>query len=88
MRGKRWWALRNRCNETEPADLDPYRYGVAGREIRPALARPFLEGKIDLDLDMMITTCRPYMAGRGKCGLVAGLRDCDHFFRSGGVISL
>jgi hypothetical protein len=46
----------NGCNENDPTDLDSYCYGVPNKEFRLAPARPFLEGKINIGLNMMIAT--------------------------------
>jgi hypothetical protein len=44
----------NGCNPNAPDDLDSYCVGVPNREFRLALSRPFLDGKINLGLNMMI----------------------------------
>lgn len=43
----------NACDEN---NLNSYCYGVPNKEFRLALARPFLEGKINIGLNMMIAT--------------------------------
>ena len=44
----------NGCNESNPDDLNSYCLGVPNKEFRLALARPFLEGKINVGVNMMI----------------------------------
>jgi hypothetical protein len=44
----------NGCNENTPNDLDSYCLGVPNKEFRLALSRPFLNGKINLGVNMMI----------------------------------
>src|SRR5271157_3668797 len=46
----------NGCDETKPNDLTSYCLGVPNKEFRLALARPFLEGRINVGLNMMIAT--------------------------------
>ena len=46
----------NGCDESNPNDLASYCYGVPNKEFRLALARPFLEGKINVGLNMMIAS--------------------------------
>jgi hypothetical protein len=46
----------NGCDENNPNDLSSYCIGVPNQEFRLALARPFLEGKINVGLNMMIAT--------------------------------
>jgi len=42
------------CNERTPDNLDSYCLGVPNREFRLALSRPFLNGRINLGLNMAI----------------------------------
>jgi hypothetical protein len=44
----------NGCDESNPNDLTSYCFGVPNREFRLALARPFLQGKINVGVNMMI----------------------------------
>jgi hypothetical protein len=44
----------NGCNESNPDDLTSYCLGVPNKEFRLALARPFLNGKINVGVNMMI----------------------------------
>ncbi len=44
----------NGCNESNPDDLTSYCLGVPNKEFRLALARPFLQGKINVGVNMMI----------------------------------
>jgi len=44
----------NGCNEAKPNDLTSYCLGVPNSEFRLALARPFLEGRINVGLNMMM----------------------------------
>ena len=44
----------NGCDESNPNDLTSYCLGVPNKEFRLALARPFLEGRINIGLNMMI----------------------------------
>jgi len=44
----------NGCNESNPDDLTSYCLGVPNEEFRLALARPFLNGKINVGVNMMI----------------------------------
>jgi hypothetical protein len=44
----------NGCDESNPNDLTSYCLGVPNKEFRLALARPFLEGRIMVGLNMMI----------------------------------
>ena len=46
----------NGCDENNPHDLSSYCVGVANKEFRLALARPFLEGRVNVGLNMMIAT--------------------------------
>ena len=46
----------NGCNENTPNDLDSYCYGVPNKEFRLSLARPFLEGKVNVGVNMMIAS--------------------------------
>jgi hypothetical protein len=46
----------NGCDEAKPNDLTTYCLGVPNQELRLALARPFLEGRINVGLNMMIAT--------------------------------
>jgi hypothetical protein len=46
--------LGNGCDESDPADLTSYCLGVPVKEFRLALARPFLDGKINVGVNMMI----------------------------------
>ena len=44
----------NGCNENNPNDLNSYCLGVANKEFRLSVARPFLEGKVNLGVNMLI----------------------------------
>jgi hypothetical protein len=44
----------NGCDESNPNDLTSYCLGVPNKEFRLALARSFLEGRINVGLNMMI----------------------------------
>jgi hypothetical protein len=44
----------NGCDESNPNDLTSYCVGRPNKEFRLALARPFLEGRINLGLNMML----------------------------------
>ena len=44
----------NGCGESNPTDLTSYCFGVPNKEFRLALARPFLQGKINVGVNMMI----------------------------------
>jgi hypothetical protein len=44
----------NGCDESNPNDLTSYCLGVPNREFRLAVARPFLEGKINVGVNMMV----------------------------------
>jgi len=44
----------NGCNESNPGDLNSYCLGVPNKEFRLAVARPFLNGKINVGVNMMI----------------------------------
>ncbi len=44
----------NNCNDNTPNDLNSYCNGVPNKEFRLALARSFLEGKINVGVNMMI----------------------------------
>jgi hypothetical protein len=46
--------LGNGCDESDPADLTSYCLGVPVKEFRLALARPFLDRKINVGVNMMI----------------------------------
>jgi hypothetical protein len=46
--------LGNGCNENTPDDLDSYCLGVANKEFRLALSRPFLDGKFNVGVNMTI----------------------------------
>ncbi len=46
----------NGCNPSNPNDLTSYCVGVPNREFRLALARPFLEGKINVGINMMVAS--------------------------------
>jgi len=46
----------NGCDESNPNDLTSHCLGVANKEFRLALARPFLEGRINVGLNMMIAS--------------------------------
>ncbi len=46
--------IGNGCNEATPNDLSSYCLGVANREFRLAVSRPFHEGKIQVGVNMMI----------------------------------
>jgi hypothetical protein len=47
-------AVGNGCNEYTPNDLDSYCLGVPNKEFRLALSRPFMNGKINVGVNMMI----------------------------------
>jgi hypothetical protein len=44
----------NGCNESNPDDLTSYCLGVPNKEFRLSLARPFLAGKMNVGVNMMI----------------------------------
>jgi hypothetical protein len=44
----------NGCNEANPGDLTSYCLGVPNKEFRLALVRPFLAGRINVGVNMMI----------------------------------
>jgi Carboxypeptidase regulatory-like domain len=44
----------NGCDESNPNDLTSYCLGVPNKEFRLALARPFLQGRINVGVNMMI----------------------------------
>lgn len=44
----------NGCTESEPDDLSSYCLGVANKEFRLALARPFLQGKMNVGVNLMV----------------------------------
>jgi hypothetical protein len=44
----------NGCDESNPNDLTSYCLGVPNKEFRLAVMRPFLEGKIDVGVNLMI----------------------------------
>jgi hypothetical protein len=44
----------NGCNESNPGDLTSYCLGVPNKEFRLSVARPFLAGKINVGVNMMI----------------------------------
>jgi len=44
----------NGCNESDPANLTSYCLGVPNKEFRLALTRPFLSGRINVGLNMML----------------------------------
>ncbi len=44
----------NGCDVSKPGDLDSYCVGVPNQEFRLAVVRPFLEGKINVGLNMML----------------------------------
>ena len=46
----------NGCNESSPNDLTSYCLGAPNKEFRLALASSFLEGKINVGLNMMIAS--------------------------------
>jgi hypothetical protein len=46
----------NGCDESNPSDLTSYCLGVPNKEFRLALARPFLDGKITVGVNMMIAS--------------------------------
>ncbi|MFZ0962821.1 MAG: hypothetical protein WAO35_18285 [Terriglobia bacterium] len=46
--------VENGCDESNPNNLTSYCIGVPNKEVRLALARPFLEGRINVGLNMMI----------------------------------
>jgi hypothetical protein len=47
-------AVGNGCDETNPNDLTSYCLGVPNKEFRLAVVRPFLAGKINVGVNMMI----------------------------------
>jgi hypothetical protein len=47
-------AVGNGCDESKPDDLSSYCLGVPNQEFRLAVVRPFLEGKINVGVNMMI----------------------------------
>jgi hypothetical protein len=49
-------AVGNGCNENIPTDLTSYCLGVPNKEFRISLVRPFLEGRIDVGVNMMIAS--------------------------------
>jgi Carboxypeptidase regulatory-like domain len=44
----------NGCSESNPDDLNSYCLGIPNKEFRLAVARPFLSGKINVGVNMMI----------------------------------
>jgi hypothetical protein len=46
----------NGCNENNPADLTSYCVGVPNQEFHLALARAFLEGKLNAGINTMIAS--------------------------------
>jgi hypothetical protein len=44
----------NGCNESNPGDLTSYCLGVPNKEFRLAVARPFLEGRVNVGVNMML----------------------------------
>jgi hypothetical protein len=46
----------NGCNESKPDDLTAYCLGVPNKEFRLAVVRPFLDGKINVGVNMMIAS--------------------------------
>src|SRR5208282_2636659 len=46
----------NGCDQSNPGDLTSYCLGVPNQEFRLALARPFLQGRINVGLTMMIAS--------------------------------
>jgi hypothetical protein len=46
----------NGCNENAPNDLTSYCIGVPNKEFRLAVGRPFLEGRINVSINMMIAS--------------------------------
>ncbi len=44
----------NGCNENDPANLTSYCLGVANKEFRLALSRPFFDGKLNIGLNTML----------------------------------
>jgi hypothetical protein len=46
----------NGCDESNPNNLTSYCVGVPNKEFRLALARPFLEGRINVGINMMIAS--------------------------------
>ncbi len=46
--------LGNGCNESRPDDLDSYCLGVPNKEFRLAVARPFLQGRLNVGVNLMI----------------------------------
>lgn len=46
--------IGNGCNESSTGDLTSYCLGVPNKEFRLALARPFLQGKISMGINMLI----------------------------------
>ena len=49
-------AVGNGCNENNPSDLTSYCLGVPNKEFRLSVARPFLSGKINVGVNMMIAS--------------------------------
>jgi hypothetical protein len=70
----------NGCDESDPNDLTSYCLGVPNKEFRLAVMRPFLEGKINVGVNMMIAagytgqTTENFAANfaPGQVGLVNG----------------
>ncbi len=46
----------NGCNQSNPNDLSSYCVGVPNKEFRLALVRPFLEGKINVGVNMLVAS--------------------------------
>jgi hypothetical protein len=46
----------NGCNENDPTNLTSYCIGVPVKEFRLAIARPFLAGKVNVGVNMMIAS--------------------------------
>ena len=44
------------CNEDDPAGLDSHCFGIPNNEFRLALARPFLDRKVNIGLNTTIAT--------------------------------
>ena len=49
-------AVGNGCDENNPNDLSSYCLGVPNKEFRLAVVRPFLDGKIEVGVNMMIAS--------------------------------
>jgi hypothetical protein len=47
-------AVGNGCDESNPGDLTSYCLGVPNKEFRLAVVRPFLAGRVNVGVNMMI----------------------------------